>query len=160
VASLPWDKQWAAVRIRSPPAESSTAPVQVCNEALPTKTAPTLRSGGTGFAVTGLAAVAAGTVVEAVLLVFVGLLMEAERPHDDVNAAASRPVTRAIRPAAEKRITLILPEYGRGGTPSKHPGAQVQQVRLTGTPDGMRHWRHHVGTDGWAAVHHPQNERH
>ncbi len=53
VASTPSARQCAAVRIRSPAAESSTAPVQVCSDPPPRNTAPTLGSGGTGSAVGG-----------------------------------------------------------------------------------------------------------
>src|SRR5438445_4640919 len=50
VASSPSATQCAAVRIRSPAAECSTPPVHVCSEPPPMNTAPTLGSGGTGFA--------------------------------------------------------------------------------------------------------------
>ena len=93
---LPSATQCAAVRIRSPAAESSTPPVQVCSAPPPRNTAPTLGSGGTGFAVGGVldATVAACSI-------------GGWFAHAEVNATNS-PVARTVLPAAEKRMSTDL----------------------------------------------------
>jgi hypothetical protein len=46
------------VRIKSPPTDCSTAPLQVCSDPPPRNTAPTFGSGGTGAAFATIGAVA------------------------------------------------------------------------------------------------------
>src|SRR6202171_4836899 len=120
LASRPSATQCAAVRIRSPAAECSTAPVHVCSEPPPRNTAPTLGSGGTGRAVGGTlgATVAACSTG--------GWVAHAEA--DDASATNS-PVARTVGPAAEKRmITDLAP------TPLAAP-----LLLVAGAPGGMRH---------------------
>ncbi len=81
--------QCAAVSIRSPAVESSTAPVHVCRSPAPRNTAPILGCGGTGAAVI--------LVVVAATLVGCGSAVD---PRPQAAASASSPIISA----AEYRI--------------------------------------------------------
>jgi hypothetical protein len=105
VVSTPSARQCAAVRIRSPEAESSTPPLQVCIEPAPRNTAPTLGSGGTDAAVGGaLAAIVAFGAAPATCST-AACFAQAEGAN--VNAMSS-PAARTVSQGGGKRMSIDL----------------------------------------------------
>src|SRR5215213_3198977 len=97
VVSMSSATQCAAVRIRSPPFESSTPAVQVCRSPAPRNSAPTFESGGTGAA--------------AVLL---GADGGTDARGSGGGAAAAQPAVKSTSPATsttDTRMDPILPDH-------------------------------------------------
>src|SRR5258705_9798146 len=117
VESTPWATQCAAVRIRSPVAECSTAPVHVCSEPAPRNTAPTLGSGGTGCAVGGILGVTVAACSTGGCFA---------HPEADKANATNSPVARTVGPAAGKRMMTDLAATPRPAPLLLVAGTQVE----------------------------------
>ena len=138
-ASIPSATQCAAVRIRSPLAESSTAPLQVCSEPPPRKTAPTRGSGATGCAVAGAVMVGDGVLLRRCRP---GARRRQRRKQTGHHDQHCRRYAHAHRSCPTAPPVAAGKPRGRAGS----AGAD------TGTPGGMRHPRRRVRTIGWAAM--------